>query len=69
MDFKADSADAMNNREELDLVIRTISAIVFLPKALIKNCDLAQSSGELFRSCLRVRSSLLFHRRCEVGRR
>lgn len=28
MDFKADSADAMNNREELDLVIRTISAIV-----------------------------------------
>lgn len=29
MDFKADRADAMNNREELDLVIRTISAIVF----------------------------------------
>lgn len=37
---------------------------------LIKNCDLAQSPGELFRSSLRVRSSLvLFHRRCEVGRR
>lgn len=52
MDFKADRADAKNNREELDLVIRTISAIVFLPKALNKNCDLAQSPGQLFRSSL-----------------
>lgn len=58
MDFKADRADAKNNREELDLVIRTISAIVFLPKALNKNCDLAQSPGQLFRSSLPVRSSL-----------